>query len=406
MKNRTAVIISGLILCACAMRVLKAEDLAADSSASGAPFDGTRSYPSKAISASPAPEDKTRVENEFKKHITINDHGLPAERAALGAMLSRMMDSATAREMTLQFIKAGATAEISFEEMPNSVIATVAGKKTVSGALGYTITTDRPSVKLNKLFMQYDRDKGSRVLTHEILGHVLERKQAGALRDVYGYNENEEENSKLIGWLVQIELGDRPEEEVWEYARHPGDYGKLIKMRSAAYSLTLTGDEMKDPVPVYQERLAEADLELLQLRKDVEKGGEWEKQLDHFVRVHGMDPAAFGLLGEEMDGYLKDIPKRQKDLLEIKAALSEQITYFLSAEGRVLLDDLSKAADSDYFRQKDAAILKRRKQLETLLSAKMQAAPIRPHPVGRLTWDQFKELLEKDKKECPYGGIK
>ncbi|MFA7007601.1 MAG: hypothetical protein WC204_01960, partial [Elusimicrobiales bacterium] len=242
MKRTPALLLSAALAFTCATSLLKAEELDAEAAKNAVLFDGARLGKAevKASNTSQASADKTQLAAEFKKQLKIEDHGNPAEKAALEAMILRMMSSPTARETAAQFIKAGATATVAFEEMPGSAIATVAGKKTVWGALGYTHHADPPSVKLNKLFIQYDSDEGTSVFTHEMLGHVLERKKVpNTLTDLYKVNMNEEENANLIGWLTAAELGSRPTEEIWNYVQNPSEHMEASTDLTGSYARKL-----------------------------------------------------------------------------------------------------------------------------------------------------------------------
>ena len=164
-------------------------------------FDGANPY-ARAVSPQATAQDKEDLLAEFKKHVIMDDHGVPAERTAMDAMLARMMESPTAREVAAKFIKADAKVKFSLEEMPGSAVETREGKKTIVGFRGHTLINDNPpSVVLNKLYMQPGVDGAEGTLAHEMLGHALERQLYGGGDDViYQYNETEEENARLIGW--------------------------------------------------------------------------------------------------------------------------------------------------------------------------------------------------------------
>lgn len=392
-----------------ALPLSRAGDLDADSAESAVLFDGAAKYQAKTATPSPAGGNKEQLAAELKKRITFDDHGNPAERAALDSMISRMMDSPTAREIAAKFINENAKVEISFEEMPESIVATVDGKKTIWGRRAYTQYTEPTRVVLNKFYMQYDKDLGTGMLAHEMLGHTLERHRGGAaLRDVQYYNANEEENARLVGWLVATELNVKPEDEIWAYTQDPDANMEAIKTWAVDYALTLTSEEMKDPVTVYKRRLAGADKEAEQLSK--ERYGEWDKMADHFVSEHKMDPASFQTVKNVLSNAIKDLPRRQKLAMAIKDKLQGLLNSFSSDEGKAFLRRLSKESEDDYFKQKDAAILEWRKRLSSLLVGKTPGtspeASSPPPPVGQITWEQLRELIEKDESSCPFGGIK
>ena len=370
-------------------------------------FDGMGRYSAAAAPAATV-EDRAKLLAAFKKQIVINDHGIPAERAALDSMLARMMESPTAREVAAKFIKENAKVEITLENIPGSTIATVDGKKTLWGPRGMTETTKiPPRVVLNKFYMQYEKDFGVGTLAHETLGHAFEAQRAGdALGGgIYLYNTDDEENARMIGWLVRTELEVKPESEIWGYMQDPEANRESLKMASAYYAVTITSEEMKDPVPVYEKRLIDADKELAKLNGKTEKYETWKKIVAHFTDVHKMDPASFRSRLDDIDNALKSIPATQKNLAAIKTALQGWLAFFPTADGKLYLGTLARESDNAYFKKKDAVILERRERLSGLLLGKPQeTAP--PPPAGQITWEQLSELLKKDKESCFFGGPK
>jgi hypothetical protein len=381
--------------------LLKAENLDGESAANAVLFDGAAKYQVKAPASVPAEKNKALLAEELGKRVTLDDHGSPAEKAALESMILRMMDSPTARETAEEFIKEGAGAAISFEELPG-VPATVNGQKIIMGARGQTWYQENPPrVVLNKNFMLYETEAGIGTLAHEMFGHVLEKKLAGT--PDYIYNGDEEENARLIGWLVDTELGVRPMDAIWEYVQNPEEFTESLNIMSADYAITLTSREMKDPAPVYTRRLAAVE-------KTWKKAGEKEKMyglyprwIAHFVTSHAMDPGSFSTVMDEVDGKADSLPGIRANLTEVKAVLSGKLAYFASGEGKAFLNKLAREADSDYFKQKDALVRERRKRLERLLSGKTQAGSRPPPAAGQISYDEFKELVKKD-LNCPFAA--
>ncbi|MFA6435005.1 MAG: hypothetical protein WCW52_09950, partial [Elusimicrobiales bacterium] len=364
MKRTPALLLSAAMAFNCTASLLKAEELDAEAQKNAVLFDHATQYaPKNAAAAAPAIEDKTQLAAKFKKRLKIDDHGNPAEKAALEAMILRMMDSPTAREKAAQFIKAGATAKVAFEEMPGSAIATVAGKKTVWGALGYTRTTDPPNVKLNKLFMKYASDKGISVLTREMLGHVLERKKVpNTLTDLYDMNMDEEENANLIGWLTAAELGSRPADEVWNYVQNPSEHMEASTDLTGSYALILNSDDMYIPELVYAQRLSAVEAKLDRYRNESHTNSYYLRFIDHLATAHKLNPASFRDIKDDINGDAIIIKK----LEEVKKVLQDSLAFLKSDKGKVWIDKLAQAAGSDYFKQKDQAIKNYRDRLETL----------------------------------------
>ena len=379
--------------------LLRAGSTDADSAESAALFDGAAKRQAMAGPLSAAAENRGLLTAELRKHITLNDHGSPAERAVLDSMVSRLLESATAREVAAQFINENAGVVVSLEEIPGSAMMVIDGKKTLQGGRGYTAYREvPPRVGLNKLFMQYERDSGVGTLAHEMLGHALERQRLGenALAIANRFATSEEENARLIGWLTRTELGVKPEDEIWAYVENPAESMDSIKLISPAYAIKLTREEMKDPAAVYKSRLLEVDKKLEQLPKTAERYKLWLKMADHFVDVHKMDASSFRNIRAELNDMLEYLPTRHKDLLEVGGALITQLELILSNEGQPLLSLLEQAADSDYYKQREAIMKERLTRLEGLLIGQTQGSTPTPPEAGQLSWDQFMELAKKD----------
>ena len=387
-------------LAAAAVSALAAADPEEETAKGSAMFDGASRYEA-AVSQSATAGDKAQLLADFKKHVEINDHGVPAERAALDSMLARMMESSTAREIAARFIENNAKIRLSLEEIPGSTVVTVDGRKVVWGVRGYAqVDKVPPCVVLNKLFIQDGVEPGYGTLAHEMLGHALEKQLAGGLTNIYIFNTDEEENARLIGWLVTAELGLKPDEETWAYMQNPDENKDYIKLMSPYYSLTLTSEEMKDPAPLYRKRIADADMALKRIPQKTQNRRNWVKVMDHFTARHQMDPASFQTVREDISNGLKLAPVTEENLRNIKTALQERLTFFGTGEGKAFLKKLSEEADSEYFRQKDAVILERRERLAERLIGKTRESFRTPPAVGQITMEQLAKLWEEDKKNC------
>jgi hypothetical protein len=317
-------------------------------------------------------------------------------------MISRMLDSPTASEAAAEFIKAGARAELSYEDLPCTPV-TVNGKKTFWGTSGSTLIDKKPPVvMLNKFFMHDSADEGIGTLAHEMLGHVLERKLIGPLCDLA---LNDEENAHLIGWLARTELGVTPEDDLLAYVENPGDYIGSMIMSDASNAKLLTTAEMKNPAPVYLRRIKDADRILKQLQENAGMYRQFGKNIDHFITAHKMPPGPFRTIKEELANRLNDLPANQKDLARIKGTLQDRLIYFLDKDGRQFLMRLAKQADNNYFKHQDSVVRERRMKLEGLLRGRLRTGLNPPPAEEQLSFDQLKELIAKD-SECPFGSVK
>lgn len=173
-------------------------------------FDGAGHYAPLVRVTGVSAQEKAVLLAELKTKVAIDDRGVPAEGAALNAMLARLMDSPTGRELAAKFIKEDARAVISFEVIPNTKILDVDGRKDFWTSGGYTATReDPPGVRLNQAYLEAKGEDAPGTLAHELFGHALERKRAErfGVAASYLYNQNEEANAGLIGWTVHAELG-------------------------------------------------------------------------------------------------------------------------------------------------------------------------------------------------------
>lgn len=413
LKQPLILFLLAAVACMSGPAFLRAGSLEADSEKNAVLFDGasrSRAKAGKPPHAAGAAKDKDRerLAAQFKEQLTIDDHGDTAERAAIDSMISRMMESATAREMAAQFIKDDAKAVLSFEELPGSTVVTEEGEKTFWGPRGQTYLDGKPpKVQLNKLFLQYDRDTGIGTMSHELLGHALERQRGGdALRPVQYLHKNEEENARLIGWLVRTELDVKPADEIWAYVQNPDNYMESLKLQSLDYSITLTGEEMADPVPVYEKRLAEADKLLGRLSEVPNSCAIWTGLIDHLVSKHNMDPASFKTISDDINNTLASLPAQQKKVGVIKEGLQVRVAAFKTPAAKEFLEALAKVPDDDYFKRKDAVIKERRARLETLLLGRTRESVKTPPAPGQVTWKELSELRQREKSSCPFGGVK
>ena len=382
-----------------------------DAEQGSAVFDGGGRY-ARAASPEATPQDKAQLLAELKKCIVFDDHGVPAEREAYERMLSRMMESPTATEVAVKFVSEGSKVKLSFEEIEGSTVVKEDGKEHFWGTRGLTYTAEKPPrVVLNKLFMRYDTDMGVGTLAHEMLGHAFEAQRVSSslmLKDVYSLNINEEENARLIGWLVRTELKVTPEDEIWAYMENPEESMESIKMATPYYALTLTSAEMKDPVSVYRKRIVQADNAAVRVAKNSERVGTWGKIVNHFVKEHKMSAGAFQTIKDDINNALSYYPTVLETLKTIKQVLLEFISelHGLDIDSALALNSFVAQSDNPYFKQKDAVILERRKRLSDLLMGKTRESFKTPPVPGQITWDQLFEMWERDADACPYGGPK
>jgi len=383
-----------------AARGLSAAGLESDAIAAGELFDGEGRYTGTAAAAGNSAEGKSRLLAALKTRLVIQDRGVPAEGERLNALLSRVLDTPTGRQLAVEFLQEGARAEISFDVIPDTQVLEINGKKTfwTSGGHAHT-STNPPQVHLNEAYLQAKQEDAPVTLAHELFGHTLERKRAEryGVQDSYIFHQNEEANAGLVGWTVGAELGNKIDNGwAWIYMANPEDYHKRLKTNLAYYAGTLSTEEMQDPLPVYRERLAGADALLLRLPVKKEQNETWLKIIDHLIKLHKMVEEAFKSLVEEIKGVIASIPGSEARLGEIRAYLLQLIDKCAGASGQAWAASLKRESENEYFRERARVMDERAKALGTMMLGKTWESEQPPPRAGQVTWPQLKQLWKDE----------
>ena len=370
-------------------------------------FDGTGRY-AKATSETPAAEDKARLLADLKARVDIQ--GTPEERAALDAILTRMMDSRTARQLAVQFINEDARTKLSFEVNPRTKIFVVDGRKEFRTSGGNTDPwKDPPEVHLNKAYMEASTERAPGTLAHEMLGHALESKRAKryGVEDTYLSDENEEANAGLIGWTVDAELGNRVENGwAWVYMDSPAKYHKQLKMNLPYYAGTLSNAEMKSPLTAFQARLSEVNklLARLPLRRD--RYDLLLKVVGHLPEPpHKMDPGSLLTVQEEINASRETLPGTEQNFNDIKKYLERLLASYAGPMGEKRVQEMAEKSKSEYFKEKQKAMQERQELLSGYMLAKPRSEHQKPPSrSGQVTWDQLENIWDTHQKsvECPW----
>lgn len=374
--------------------------LEADSIAAGALFDGEGKYTGTASEAGNSAEGKARLLAALKTRVTINDRGNPAEGERLNTILSRVLDSPTGRQLAVEFLQEGARAEISFDIIPNTQVFELNGKKTFWTSGGHAHTTSNPpQVHLNEAYMQAKPEDAPVTMAHELFGHTLERKRAEryGVQDSYIFNQNEEANAGLVGWTVGAELGYKIDNGwAWIYMANPEDYHKRLKTNLAYYAGTLSTEEMKDPLPVYQERLAGTEALILRLPVKKEQNEAWQKIIAHLVELHKMAVEAFQTLKENIKAVLDTIPGDVARLGDIRDYLKRLIAKIAAPGGQAWVDTLKSESENEYFKERERVMSERAEALGAMMLGKTWESEQPPGRPGQTTWAQLKEMWKAE----------
>jgi len=402
MKNTPlyALPLLALLALPAALMTASAGSLETDSADAASLFDGSGAYTGTAAQAGSSAEGKAKLLAALKTKVSLNDRGTPAEGEALNSILSRVLDSPTGRDLAVKFLQEDAKATISFDIIPDTQILEIKGKKTfwTSGGHAHTDTTP-PQVHLNSAYLQARQNEAPETMAHELFGHVLERKRSERynVTDVYLYNQNEEANAGLIGWTVSAELGNKIENGwAWIYMANPADYHAKLKSNLAYYAGTLSAEEMKDPLPAYQERLKQADALLLRIPVRKKNDELWLKIIDHLAAAHKMLLDGFKSLTEEIQAAIKSVPGNEARLNEIKTYLKQLIAGCGEEKGKPWLDSLNKKSESEYFKEMEKVLEERQKVLAGLMLGKTRDTEQPPPISGQVTWPQLRDMWQKD----------
>lgn len=364
-------------------------------------FDGAGHYAPLGGSTGVSEQEKAALLAELKTKVTIDDRGVPAEGAALDAMLARLMDSPTGRELAGKFIKEDARAVISFEMIPNTRILDIDGRKEFWTSGGHTATRKvPPEVRLNQAYLEAQEEDAPGTLAHELFGHALERKRAErfGVAASYLYNQNEEANAGLIGWTVRAELGNRIDAGwAWIYMDNPENYHQQLKTNLPYYAGTLSTEEMADPLSAYQTRLAAVNKLLENIPVRVKRNEDWMNIIYHLVDSHNMDGSSFQTLKDDINGSLASLPGREKGLRNIKTYLLSLIKAISTKDGDNVLTDLPNASKNPYFVEMREIMEARRQVLAGLMLGKTEKSEQRVGRPGQFTWDRLEEFWARDK---------
>lgn len=398
-KFKLLALLLPLLLALPARQAAVAQDLEADSAAAGELFDGQGRYTGTAAEAGASEEGKTKLLAALETRVAFKGRS-PGEAQELKGILSRVLDSPTGRQLAVEFLQEGARAEISFDIIPDTRIFEIDGRKTFWTSGGHT-HTDRnpPQVHLNEAYRQAKQDDAPATLAHELFGHTLERKRAEryGVQNTYLFNQNEEANAGLVGWTVGAELGNKIDNGwAWIYMANPEDYHRRLKSTLAYYAGTLSTEEMKDPLPVYQERLANTEALLLRLPVKKEQNEAWQRIISHLVAVHKMVEEAFRSLRDGIKAVIDSIPGDERRLQDIRDYLKKLIDKVSGAGGPAWAEQLRRDSENEYFRERARVMDERADALGKLMLGKTPEGEQPPPPAGQYTWPQLKDMWKAE----------
>lgn len=373
-------------------------------------FDGAHPHPAAAAAAAgapggAAPDQDADLLNRLFENVTVRPDADPRAAPALREAFATLLKSRTGRELVKDFVAEGAAASVGFETMDGAGVVEENGVLVTRGSGGYTQPdVDPPLVTLNRAFLDADagfrRVELARVLAHEMLGHALEAQRvqsAGLAADALSYYRGDEGNASMIGWLVQTELGGRLINwSMWKYLEEPEHFYKGLELLEPDYALSLSPEQMSDPLPVWNGRLDRIPGERASLddyERDLRRG---QLIIRHFIADHGIAQSRFKNLSDDFSYEIgTGIPDNRKRLDKIEKVLRSTIRYSSTPEGRNLLANMRAAAGSAYVAGIEDRMDARAGRLRAEIGNRQRETAAPPDP-NQITWDQLHQMWRDD----------
>lgn len=341
------------------------------------------------------------TESKALPGVLIDDRGRPAEGAMLEAGLERLRKSPTLRALEPRRRERG-TFVVGFTKLDTSTAA-------FSGAHGNTHIKETPiRVDLNEaLFVS--THAFIETLAHELYGHGIHSVEAEALGLDVGHTIYNEANALAVGAVAALEVGASVNEEARLDALMRGTTAyeaevlfEDAKEKRVEFSLK----EAKNP----REAIAARLKELARRRRSVEMRRQesliWKWRVEHFTKVHRMDPKAFAEIRASVDPTLDAVLPEQKALLDAAEPYLREVAAWLETEdareftaGMVALSTSAYARELERELKGYAARIARLRAAVPASAATAEAAPA--DAVEQVDWAGLDTLCREDRAEHP-----
>lgn len=354
----------------------------------------------------PAKDPRPLLERILER-VNLDDRGDAAEKKALMDSFKRMLATRTGRHYAEEFLAEGLTARIHFEDFPDSKLLLVEGRKRFYSAQAFTDW--RPDgtidIRLNRHFVDGDaeimHDVLPSIIGHELLGHGLWYGRAAKdnLYLAYHYHELNETLARLVGWDIEYELNSRFETPgAWNFMADPAGYLLRLKMAQPYYSVTLSRQEMADPVGTFRGRLESARQAIANGHKNLTAQKTWPPVIDHFVAHHHIKEERFRMLREEMRDQERYHESEIANSEAIVASLLDLIGKLEAEPNRDSVQYLAQASAHAFFDRLSADTERLRAELERAANAKPPVADRAPppRPADQITWDELAQMYRDD----------
>jgi hypothetical protein len=338
----------------------------------------------------------------------------PEDQKFARDMVARLQESAEGRVILRGLIAeskaSGQPVRIRLVDYPGTQVVKSGGIEDLQGGVYGEAYTQNGLLQINRAFMKYrDRDAAledaAGTAGHE-LNHIwLYRKVRRLMpeyEDVFDYDLGDEMAARVKGALVAVQINRGRATSDTEAARSIAEdadgFFERMKLWHPGYSMSLTLDEMADPIPAFKGRL-EALQGALDDAKDALKAvPRLLRRIQHFETAHKLA----GRLDELKAGALADQKTLPSDIVSYETAIRlvrERLSHLGSAEGKPMLEKLKQAAaDPKYGR-----IMQEARADLAKLKGHTSAKPLpKPKPdAGQIGWAEFHELIKKDRAENP-----
>ncbi len=352
--------------------------------------------------------DDPNLLRDVLSRVRLREDSDPRAASALQRALRDILRTPTGREVAEDFVAERASAEVRFEALDGTLIS-INGRRVVSGMLGQARSDEgRHVVALNRLYLDADPEIASRemaaTLAHELFGHVLEHRratQADFPLDVLNRYRGDEANGRLIGWLVQTELGaPLSDRGMWAYLKSPERYHQRLALIAPYYAQTFSAAEMANPLPSLRARLADVrddrslDDDAIALRK-------WRIVIEHLVAGHGMERRRFSSVSEDIENFLEhERALQNKASDEVEEAIQRRIDSLDSPQGREPLRRLSRSSRSEYLGSFESRLARYRTRLDMETRGR-QLEPLTPPPPDQIGYKELEKLYQDDLRDNP-----
>lgn len=370
-----------------------------------ASLGGPNDRPASALEIKPT-EDTRALVTRMLERVKLDDRGKADEKEALERQFLRMLATPTGARLAEQFLAEGLTAEIHFEDFPDSKLLLIDGRQKFFAAQAYTHWKQDGTieVKLNRHFVDGDREIMHEtlpwVIGHELLGHGLWYGRAAKenLYTAYHYHELNETEARNVGWAIDLELDGKFEEQgVWSYLEDPAYYLAHLKMRLPYYAVTFSAEEMADAMGTLRARVSVARSEIERAKRNLAAQKTWTAVIDHFATGHGIAEGRFTMLRKEQADLITHYEMEIDNSEAVLAGVTELLGK-MEADNEESQKYLQAAGKSDLF----ARLAAENDRLTTDLREKSRHTPREParqpppRPEGQISWAELSQMYHDD----------